>query len=566
MRKLLLRLGIVTPGLVVAAFTAPKARVRTISNANQFYQQQQLLLLHRGISSLQLFSGKHASATIAQSASAVVPSPSLGPIQLATSFSTILLVAAILKLLGLKSQARRIIFAASRMSAQLMVIGALLAPLFAYTSSSPWKLAVWVTFIAAVASKEAVLRSKYTYKKQLLDSFISILGGVGLTLLHLVLFVLGRGNAAVQINAQTIIPIAGMLFGNALTAASLAKKILLQNFLEDFDRVELRLSRGASFWEASLPVVRDAVEAALMPTVNAMAATGIIFLPGMLTGQILGGQSPQAAAGYQIMIYFAIGASSCLTAILMSLLVSGGVYCIKQENEAGVADKTIPVPETSLRVQSNPEPADGENTILEVKNLTLPSTNLTIQSLFINKSSRVGVVGRSGIGKTRLLRALSRLDVCKDETTIYLNGQYSSEIPSPSWRSRVMWVPQNRPTLSGSPRDFYESILSYATYQKRQSSNHPNPIEIAERWNLSKDAWDQSWGSLSGGEAQRANLAIALSLEPDLLMLDEPTSQCDKDTTISIEKTLMEMNATILIVSHSEEQVKRFCTSKLELQ
>lgn len=129
-----------------------------------------------------------------------------------------------------------------------------------------------------------------------------------------------------------------------------------------------------------------------------------------------------------------------------------------------------------------------------------------------------------------------------------------------------MWVSQDRPTLSGSPRDFYESILSYATYQKRKSNNWRDPIEIAKQWNLSEEAWDQSWGSLSGGEAQRANLAIALSLEPDVLLLDEPMSNCDKETAISMEKTLMEMNNTIIIVSHSEEQVKRFCTSKLELQ
>mmetsp|Transcript_24360 Transcript_24360/g.36236 ORF Transcript_24360/g.36236 Transcript_24360/m.36236 type:complete len:562 (+) Transcript_24360:79-1764(+) len=561
MGKLLLRLMIIIPGFV-AAFTVPKARVGTISNANLFYQRHH----HHNHASLQLFNGKHAAA-IAQSTSAIV-TPSLGPTQLASSFSTVVLVATILKLLGLKSQARRIIAAASRMSAQLLVIGAFLTPLFAYTSSSPWKLAAWVTFIAAIASKEAVSRSRYTYKKQFLDSFISILGGVGLTLLHLVSFVLGRDSSSAQMNAQTIIPIAGMLFGNALTAASLAKKVLLQNFLEDFDRVELRLSRGASFWEASLPVIRDAVEAALMPTVNAMAATGIIFLPGMMTGQILGGQNPNAAALYQIMIYFAIGASSCLTAILMSLLVSTGVYDIKQEmksgNETVVPNKTLQ--ETSLRVVSNLTPADGEtDTVLEVKNLTLQSTSLTIKSLIIGKCSRVGVVGRSGIGKSRLLRALSKLDVSKDGS-IYLDGKPSSSIPISSWRSRVMWISQDRPALPGSPRDFYNSILSYATYQNRRSNNHKDPIEIAKRWNLSKEAWDQSWGSLSGGEAQRANLAIALSLEPDLLLLDESTSNCDKETTLSIEKTLMEMKTTIVIVSHSEEQVNRFCTSKLELQ
>ena len=546
---------ILVPGFV-AAFTFPKP----FSNANLLYQREQ----HHSLPSLQLFTGKHAAA-ITQSTSAVV-SPSLGPIQLASSFSTVVLVATILQLLGLKSQARRIIAAASRMSIQLLFIGAFLAPLFVYTSSSPWKLAAWVTFIAAIASKEAVSRSRYSYKKQYLDSFISILGGVGLTLLHLVLFVLGRSSSTIKINAQTVIPIAGMLFGNALTAASLAKKVLLQNFLEDFDRLELRLSRGASFWEASLPVLRDAVEAALMPTINAMAATGIIFLPGMMTGQILGGQAPFAASGYQIMIYFAIGTSSCLTAILMSLLVSSGVYDIKEENEMVAADKTISVQDISLRVENIPKPDDGDtDTVLEVKNLTLQSTNLTIKSLIIGKSSRIGVVGRSGIGKSRFLRALSKLDVCKDGS-IYLNGKSSSGILIPNWRSRVMWVSQDRPTLSGSPRDFYESILSYATYQNRKSGNYRDPIEIAKQWNLSEEAWDQSWGSISGGEAQRANLAIALSLEPEVLLLDETMSNCDKETTISIEKTLMEMNKTIVIVSHSEEQVKRFCTGKLELQ
>jgi len=76
-----------------------------------------------------------------------------------------------------------------------------------------------------------------------------------------------------SVNAQTIIPIAGMLFGSALSATTLGMSILLGNFLEGGrGRVELRLARGANVWEAALPAVREAVEAALMPTVNAMAA------------------------------------------------------------------------------------------------------------------------------------------------------------------------------------------------------------------------------------------------------------------------------------------------------
>jgi hypothetical protein len=187
----------------VESFTFPRAHVVRIRVSNVKLRQQQL-------PSLQLLRVGHNADN------QVAGSPSLSPAQLASSFSTIVIVAAILKSLGLRSQADRIISASFRMSVQLSLIGACMSPLFAFTSSSPWKLTAWVMFIAAVASKEAVARSKYTYKRQFVDSFISILGGVGLTLLHLIAFVLGR-RSLVKINAQTVIPIAGMLFGNALT-------------------------------------------------------------------------------------------------------------------------------------------------------------------------------------------------------------------------------------------------------------------------------------------------------------------------------------------------------------
>jgi ABC-type iron transport system FetAB permease component len=206
-----------------------------------------------------------------------VPTPSsLNPAQLISSMSTIILTASLLRMLNLNAQSSRILISATRMSVQLVVMGLfVLTPLFAFASTSPWRIASWITVVAILASREAKSRSKYTYNGQMRDCFLAIFGGVGLTLAHLVAFVLHPpfSNTKMTMNAQTIIPIAGMLFGSALSATTLGMSILLGNFLESGrERVELRLSRGANVWEAALPAVRESVEAALMPTVNAMAA------------------------------------------------------------------------------------------------------------------------------------------------------------------------------------------------------------------------------------------------------------------------------------------------------
>ena len=205
-------------------------------------------------------------------------SSSLHPAQLASSVSTILVTAGLLRILNLRAQSRRVASAAARMSVQLVVMGTfVLTPLFSFVAASPPKIAAWISVVAALAAREAVSRSKYTYRGQMGDCFVAILGGVGLTLVHLVTCVLrppfSPSASRTIASAETIVPIAGMLFGSALSATSLGMAVLMSNFLEGGrERVELRLSRGANVWEAALPAVREAVEAALMPTVNAMAA------------------------------------------------------------------------------------------------------------------------------------------------------------------------------------------------------------------------------------------------------------------------------------------------------
>ena len=221
---------------------------------------------------------------------------------------------------------------------------------------------------------------------------------------------------------------------------------------------------------------------------------------------------------------------------------------------------------------------DGKSApLLHVQQLTVDSTNLYVPLLDINAGERVGIRGQSGIGKTQLLRSLARLDPISNinentNATMLLGGQSFDELSPTDWRCHVMWVSQDRPTLSGTPRAFYKEILSYKSHNRNENDNmnikshvqYQRPVEVAQEW-LPAKTWDQPWSDISGGEAHRISLAIALSLQPKILLLDEPFSSIDTITTCKIEKTLIEQNVTLLITSHSEDQLDRFCTSTIDL-
>jgi putative ABC transport system permease protein len=97
-----------------------------------------------------------------------------------------------------------------------------------------------------------------------------------------------------------------MILGNTMTGISLGLHNLFTGLVRDRNAVEAQLSLGATRWQATLPVVRNALRSALMPIINAMAATGLVSLPGMMTGQILAGADPMEAVKYQMLIMFLI--------------------------------------------------------------------------------------------------------------------------------------------------------------------------------------------------------------------------------------------------------------------
>jgi putative ABC transport system permease protein len=122
-----------------------------------------------------------------------------------------------------------------------------------------------------------------------------------------------------------LLPILGMVLGNALTGVALVLNTITEAATRERSAIEARLALGAGRLEAMSGVLRGGLRTGLMPTVNSMAAAGVVALPGMMTGQILVGLDPVEAAKYQIMIMFLISGATALAAVLAAL---GGVWLL----------------------------------------------------------------------------------------------------------------------------------------------------------------------------------------------------------------------------------------------
>ena len=88
---------------------------------------------------------------------------------------------------------------------------------------------------------------------------------------------------------------------------------------------------------------------------------------------------------------------------------------------------------------------------------------------------------------------------------------------------------------------------------------------LLTQWNLSPDILNRQWSTLSGGEAQRVSLAIAIALRPTVLLLDESTSNLDDEATALVETTLKGLDIPIIMVSHDKRQIQRLCNQAIDL-
>ncbi len=117
------------------------------------------------------------------------------------------------------------------------------------------------------------------------------------------------------------IPLSGMVIGNSMTAIAIALERLLGEMRAKRSEIEMKLCLGATGSEATGDILRHAMQAGMIPSINSMMAVGMVFIPGMMTGQILAGSDPVTAIKYQIVVMIMLTGSTTIGTLLAVLLV-----------------------------------------------------------------------------------------------------------------------------------------------------------------------------------------------------------------------------------------------------
>jgi putative ABC transport system permease protein len=203
------------------------------------------------------------------------------------------------------------LIAFGRMTVQLMLVGVYLKYLFELNAW--WLNTLWVLVMALTATYTIIRRSELKQKYFFASVMAGVVIGMAIPAIVFLQMVLGLGNI---FTARYMIPIVGMILGNCLSGAIIGIRSFYHSIEKSEETYMFRLMTGATRNEALFDYFRAALKDAFSPMIATTATMGIISLPGMMTGQILGGSDPTVAIKYQMMIMIAIMSASVMTVFI----------------------------------------------------------------------------------------------------------------------------------------------------------------------------------------------------------------------------------------------------------
>lgn len=222
---------------------------------------------------------------------------------------------------------KEIFIASIRMTIQLTIAGFILT--WILNKPKPWITFLVLAIMEIFAVYNVFKRVKVDLPKPVKKAVaISLVTGSMVCLLYFILVVV---RPSPWFSPQYFIPLGGMIIGNSMTAVTLSATPLVDDIQNEKVYIEGALSLGAEPKDAIKPFIDKTFDQGILPTINSMVGMGIVFLPGMMTGQILEGSMPTNAIKYQIAVMLAILGSVAISVILFLLLASRTFFNEKKQ-------------------------------------------------------------------------------------------------------------------------------------------------------------------------------------------------------------------------------------------
>jgi putative ABC transport system permease protein len=197
-----------------------------------------------------------------------------------------------------------------RMILQLALVGLYLEYIFKW--DNPFLNCLWILVMIVVANQSILRQSGLKFRVFFLYTMPAFI----ITMVFSFVTFLIVFDVTTFISARYLIPIGGMVMGNMLRGNVVSLDRFYHSLTQREEEYIYFISLGATRREALLPFISEALRSALSPYLATLATMGLVSLPGMMTGQILGGASPAVAIQYQVMIMMAIFVSSAISAFL----------------------------------------------------------------------------------------------------------------------------------------------------------------------------------------------------------------------------------------------------------
>lgn len=243
-------------------------------------------------------------------------------VRLAGAFGLILLAMALSyrQKLGLGMD---LLVGALRAAVQLIAIGFVLVLLFA--SEEPWLTSLALFAMMSVASWTAARRVRHGPGWKVLTprAFVAIGVAFAVALIPVLLWVIP---VRPLLSARYAIPIGGMVLATGMNTVALVFERVFASAHTQSREVEQALALGATPAQAMAPLQRQAVRAAMLPSMNALLTLGLVQLPGMMTGQILSGTDPTHAVRYQLVIMYQLVAVAAVAGALAAVMARRALF------------------------------------------------------------------------------------------------------------------------------------------------------------------------------------------------------------------------------------------------